>query len=237
MELIPVGDSAVLLRFEQKASPEINAQVQAADAAIRDAGWDGILETIPAFASLLVEYDPARLSYADLSGRLQTLNTLESSGKGDAFVYTIPVCYGGSFGEDLEDVAEHAGISVDEVIRRHSAVDYRIYMLGFLPGFPYLGGLDESIACPRLSSPRQRIAPGSVGIGGSQTGVYPIASPGGWRLIGTTPLKLYDPNREEPILYRAGDSIRFAPITQGEFETIARQVEEGTYVLEKEAVR
>ena len=123
-------------------------------------------------------------------------------------VYEIPVCYGGEYGPDLENIAEHAGLSVEEVIKIHSSRDYLIYMLGFLPGFCYLGGLDERIHTPRLANPRIKISAGSVGIGGSQTGIYPLDSPGGWQLMGMTPVKTYDPEREVPILVEAGDYIR-----------------------------
>ena len=144
----------------------------------------------------------------------------------------IPVCYGGDFGPDLSDVAEHAGMSAEEVIAIHSGHDYLIDMLGFLPGFAYLGGLDERLHTPRLATPRTRIEPGAVGIGGAQTGIYPLASPGGWRIIGRTPVRPYDPDRESPILYAAGDYLRFVPITPQEFSLIETQVESGTYECE-----
>jgi KipI family sensor histidine kinase inhibitor len=149
-------------------------------------------------------------------------------------VFHIPVCYGGTFGEDIEDVAAYAGLSIDEVIRRHSAAEYRIYMLGFLPGFAYLGGLDPSIAVPRLETPRIKIPAGAVGIGGSQTGIYPMDSPGGWRFIGRTPVRPYDAGRDPPILYRAGDHIRFVPIDEAAYHKIAGQVEAGTYRIRQE---
>ena len=137
---------------------------------------------------------------------------------------TIPVCYGGDFGPDLAFVAKHAGLTEAEVIRRHTGRDYRIYMLGFLPGFPYLGGLDPRLFTPRLQNPRTAIPAGSVGIGGEQTGIYPVASPGGWQLIGRTPLDLFDPER--PPRYAAGDCIRFTAITAEQFAKLAEK--EGT---------
>ena len=139
-------------------------------------------------------------------------------------VLEIPCCYGGAYGEDLAGLAELTGLSEQEIVAIHSGREYRVYMLGFLPGFVYLGGMDERIAAPRLSSPRVSIPAGSVGIGGSQTGVYPMASPGGWRLIGMTPVAFYDPGREKPVLCEAGDYIRFVPIPPEEYE---RQKREG----------
>lgn len=130
----------------------------------------------------------------------------------------IPVCYDGEFGPDLADVARHTGLSVEEVIARHSAVEYRVHCLGFAPGFPYLGGLPPELATPRRATPRQGVPAGSVAIGGAQTGIYPQSSPGGWNVIGRTPLRLFDADREPPALLKAGDRVRFRPITRGEFE-------------------
>ena len=144
-------------------------------------------------------------------------------------VFEIPVCYGGEFGPDIATIAEHAGLSEQEVIELHSSRDYLIYMLGFLPGFCYLGGLDERIFTPRLASPRLKIDAGSVGIGGSQTGIYPLDSPGGWQLMGKTPVKTYDPDREVPILFEAGNYIRFVPVSEEEFYRIKELVDKNEY--------
>ena len=148
-------------------------------------------------------------------------------------VLEIPVLYGGGAGPDLEFVAQHNNKTPEEVIKIHTSAEYLIYMLGFTPGFTYLGGMDESIATPRLKQPRVKIPAGSVGIAGSQTGVYPIDSPGGWQLIGRTPVRMYDPNRADPILPKAGEYIKFYAITQEEFDEIARQEAAGTYVCKR----
>lgn len=170
------------------------------------------------------------ISYDDLKKRLEILLKMEvTAGEGCRKVYEIPVCYGGEYGPDIENIAEHAGLSVEEVIKIHSSRDYLIYMLGFLPGFCYLGGLDERIHTPRLANPRIKINAGSVGIGGSQTGIYPLDSPGGWQLMGMTPVKTYDPDREIPILVEAGDYIRFVPIDEDEYKRIRELVERGEY--------
>lgn len=237
MRLIPAGDTAILAQFDSVISPENNSLVRALAAAISRASIPGVVGTIPTYASLLVNYDPTVVRFAELCSIIASLDYSTGKSTAPSFCYTIPVCYGGEYGEDLGDVASYAGLSVEETIERHSAVCYRIYMLGFLPGFAYLGGLDEAIACPRLPSPRKVISPGSVGIGGNQTGVYPVASPGGWRLIGKTPLRLYDPKRSEPILYRAGDYIRFEPITPEQYSEISEDVSRGVYKVKKEALK
>jgi KipI family sensor histidine kinase inhibitor len=168
-----------------------------------------------------VYYDPAKLSYRRLERELaKRSRSLSSAAPRCGRTIEIPVRYGGDYGEDLSYVARYCGLSEAEVIARHSGRDYRIYMLGFLPGFAYLGGMDPSLATPRLDTPRKAIPAGSVGIGGEQTGIYPLTSPGGWRLIGRTPLKPYDPRREPPILYRAGDFVRFRSVDNDEFEDI-----------------
>ena len=220
--LAPVGDTGVLAVFEQKIAEEIGAQVAALDAAIRAAKIPGVGETVPAFASLLIRYDPLLTDYDAVSGSVASLAEHLPPPKLDAGrLVTIPVCYGGAFGPDLAFVAKHAGLTEKEVIRLHTGRDYRIYMLGFLPGFPYLGGLDPRLFTPRLQNPRTAIPAGSVGIGGEQTGVYPVSSPGGWQLIGRTPLKLFDPGR--PPRYAAGDRIRFTAITAEQFAKLAEK--------------
>lgn len=220
----PVGDQAALVVFEQKIKEEINAKVMALCHKLEGAGGDEIVETVPAFASLLVYYNPLKTDYGKVAEKLEKLASHLGKGKTEqGKLVEIPVCYGGKYGEDLGYVAEHARLSVEEVIRIHSGRDYRIYMLGFLPGFPYLGGMDERIFTPRLSNPRTKIPAGSVGIGGEQTGIYPMESPGGWQLIGRTPLKLFQPGNGGKLPYEAGDRIRFVPISEEEYRTLDRK--------------
>ncbi|MBE6929988.1 MAG: 5-oxoprolinase subunit PxpB [Ruminococcaceae bacterium] len=227
----PCGDGALTVAFPSRIDPTINARVCTLARLIPERRVRGVIETIPTFSSLTVLFDPAITTYARLVRELERLlpECNQTSGA-QKRIFEIPVCYGEDFGEDLPDVAAHAKISAEEVIRVHSSTDYLIYMLGFLPGFAYLGGLDERIATPRLQSPRTKIPAGSVGIGGDQTGIYPLDSPGGWRLIGRTPVKPYDPRRAEPILYRAGDYIRFIPITRAEYDRLLPACEDGSYV-------
>lgn len=218
-KILPAGDQALVVEFGNEISENLNHRVQLLNKKIKSLGISGIMETVPAFRSLMVVYDPEKASFEKLKKILSDIRLdPETEGTAGGRVVEIPVCYGGEFGEDLSDVAAHAGLTEKEVIALHSSKEYNIYMLGFLPGFPYLGGLDRRLHTPRLENPRTRIPAGSVGIGGEQTGIYPLDSPGGWRLIGRTPLKLYDPEREEPFLFDAGDYIRFVPITREEYE-------------------
>lgn len=170
----------------------------------------------------------------------QLKRLIKKMGDSSSFVpilYKIPVCYDDEFALDMANVMEHTGLRQDEIISIHSGTDYLIYMLGFLPGFAYLGEMDKRLVTPRLESPRLEISQGAVGIGGEQTGIYPVASPGGWQLIGKTPVLVYDNKKEKPILYRAGDYIRFIPVTKEEYLDIEQQVQNGTYQIEKEEVR
>lgn len=229
-KILTAGDSALLIEFEQKIAPEINAQITAFVHLLKGQHIEGVTDLIPAFASLLINYDPRVIGYKDLKARIEELLKIEVSEEAsEARVFEIPVCYGGEYGPDIANIAENAGLSEQEVIDIHCSKDYLIYMLGFLPGFVYLGGLDERIHTPRLANPRISIPAGSVGIAASQTGIYPLNSPGGWQLLGMTPVKTYDPERETPILVEAGDYIRFVPVTEEEFLKIKKQVDDGTY--------
>lgn len=224
------GDKALSLEFGNAISEEINHKVRAMMIAIKDKEIGGIVEMTPTYRSLMVHYDPMVLNYNKLVDELKLIE--QSIGSIDIDlpkVVEIPTVYGGEYGPDIENVAGHNHITVEEVIKIHSSRKYLIYMLGFTPGFPYLGGMDEKIATPRLKTPRTKIAGGSVGIAGSQTGIYPIDSPGGWQLIGKTPLKLYDPQKSEPILLNAGDYIQFVPVGEEEFKEIEIAIANGTY--------
>lgn len=230
IRILTAGDSSILIEFGKEISPEINRKISATVQMMKEQHIEGVVDVIPAFCSLLINYDPRVISYGEISERMQALLKLEiRAGEQKKRIFEIPVCYGGEYGPDIANIAEHAGLSEEEVIKLHSSRDYLIYMLGFLPGFCYLGGLDERLHTPRLANPRIKINAGSVGIGGSQTGIYPLDSPGGWQLMGMTPVKTYDPEREVPILVEAGDYIRFVPIDEEEYKRIKELVERGEY--------
>lgn len=230
-EITIAGDSAINLEFGHTISPETNGLIRSAAHALEAERIPGVRELVPTFCSLMVVYDPCAIGYDELVAQVRgKLRGLAAASGGLHRVVELPVCYGGDFGPDLNDVAEHAGLSPEEVVALHSGHDYLIDMLGFLPGFAYLGGLDERLHTPRLAVPRTRLEAGSVGIGGAQTGVYPLPSPGGWRIIGRTPVRPYDPDREPPILYEAGDYLRFVPITPQQYSDIEAQVSTGRFV-------
>lgn len=214
--IVPAGDSAVLVEFGSGIDPDVNTRVYTLAGQIEAKNSPAVVELVPTYRSLLVQYDPLVSRYSEMVTFLSDLvagavDSSRRSAKPD--VIELPVVYGGEDGPDLEAVAEHAGLSTHEVIEIHSGTGYRVYMIGFAPGFPYLGGLDERIACPRLKTPRIEVPAGSVGIAESQTGVYPNASPGGWQLIGRTAVKLFDPLKASPSLITPGSEVRFVPVT------------------------
>jgi len=227
------GDHGLVVEFGDQIHPELVEQVRTLMVALRERPIPGILETIPTYRSLLVRYNPLQIRVQALQRHIEDLLQQEKQQIVPAFVTEIPVCYGGEWGPDLERVAEHAKKSIQEVILYHTSADYLIYMLGFTPGFPYLGGLPQEIACPRLATPRTAVPAGSVGIAETQTGIYPMVSPGGWQIIGRTPLRLFDPSKEEPVLLQAGDYLRFAAVTEEEYQEIAEKIEHNQYVVKK----
>lgn len=219
------GDHALVAEFGNEISKEINEKVRAFAYLLDKERINGIAETVPTYRSLMIHYNPLIIDrkslISELKKREEKLENLELP---PPMVTEIPTLYGEKYGPDLKDVAKHAGMSVEEVIKIHSSTEYLIYMLGFTPGFPYLGGMDPRIAAPRLENPRTKIQRGSVGIADTQTGIYSLDSPGGWKLIGWTPLPLFNPEGPSSFLLKAGDYIKFRPIDQEEYENLKREL-------------
>jgi inhibitor of KinA len=229
----PLGDTGIQLVFGQTISAETNQNIRLFAARLKAEQIEGITEWVPAYTTLSIFYRPEKIRYQALKERLEQLYDRIQGGVADAasLVYEIPTYYGGQTGADLTFVAEHNGLSEEEVIRIHSSQDYLIYMMGFVPGFPYLGGMPEAIATPRRENPRAKIEAGSVGIAASQTGIYSLESPGGWQIIGKTPVKLYDPESQQPILLSSGHYLRFVPVSKIEYDAIAEAVRTGEYKI------
>lgn len=227
----PLGDTTLLLRFGERIDPASNMRVHAAAAALRAAALPGLVDIVPAYASLALRYEPAAWSeggaapwrrFADAVR--DALDMPADTSLRAAREVEIPVCYGGDHGPDLDTLANALGLDAADVVARHAAGDYRVAMLGFAPGFPYLLGLDAALHAPRHARPRTRVPRGSVAIGGAQTGIYPSELPGGWQLIGRTPLVLFDPRREPACLLAPGDIVRFRAIAPETLDALGREV-------------
>lgn len=209
-KIVPLGDSSTLIQLGDEIDLEVNQHVHALAQLIEASSINGVIETVPAYATLLVHYDPLVLSFAQIKDHLRVkISQVEETTSRKPRQVEIPVRYDGEFGIDLENVARHLHLSVEDVIRIHSEKIYTVYMMGFTPGYPYMGKLDDALIMPRLETPRTRVAAGTVAIAGSQTGIYSVDSPGGWRLIGWTPLKLFDPESDSPFLFSPGDEVKF----------------------------
>lgn len=219
--VLPAGDSAFCVVFGDRIAPDLHDRVLAFVEAVRARRLAGVVDVVPAYCSVTVYVEPSILEDQGIEDHLSRLAAQPHPGPSCAgHSIEIPVCYGGEFGPDLIDVSGASRLTPESVVSLHASVEYRVYMVGFSPGFPYLGSLPEAIAVPRLATPRTKVPPGSVGLAGSQTGIYPQATPGGWRIIGRTPLRLYHPDRLRPFLLSAGDRVWFAPITPEEFERL-----------------
>ena len=227
LRLIPMGDRALVIEFGDRPSPELSARIAAAAQQLRASPPPGVLDIVPAYTTLALHYDPVLIGvgttpYEALIQKIETWLHAQADAKmPHGRLVEIPVCYGGGFGEDLDEVARQHGLTPEAVATIHAGTEYRVYMLGFVPGFAYLGDLDARIATSRRDSPRPRVPAGSVAIGGAQTGVYPLETPGGWQLIGRTPLRMFTPDSEPPCLLRVGDTVRFVAISRAEFDNLS----------------
>lgn len=235
VKMFVASEYGLVVEFGTVISPKVNALAQQLTRLLLGKKIQGIIEVIPTYRSVMVNFDPLCITRLALSASIQeTIGemNIEEIKKLSARVVYIPVCYGGVLGPDLEFVARHTELSTKEVIKIHTSKPYLVYMLGFSPGFPYLGGMSDKIAVPRQDELRPKIPAGSVGIGRNQTGFYPVESSGGWRLIGRTPIKAFNPSNVNPFLFSAGDYLQFVDITIDEYFAIRREVEVGMYIPE-----
>lgn len=224
IRFLPASDQTLLVYFGETISVSTHHRIAKFLRLISANPIHGVLNLQPAYTSVLIKFDPRATYHAELEASINlVLLRLDEVKLPAPRVREIPACYGGEFGPDLQDVADLHHIRPDEVIRLHSNANYTVYFLGFVPGFAYLGGLPDALATPRLGTPRKSVPAGSVAIGVNQTGVYPTSTPGGWRLIGKTPLKLFDPLTADASFFQLGDEVRFIPITSDEFESLAAQ--------------
>ncbi|WP_404456421.1 5-oxoprolinase subunit PxpB [Virgibacillus necropolis] len=226
----PLGDSGAKVEFYHEVTPELNRTIQLFCQKLSEFPISGVIEWVPAYDSVGIYYDFRKITYAEIVDEITKLHdrVVEVDSQPIRLVH-IPVTYGAEYGPDLGRVSKHNNCSESDVIKLHQEKKYLVYMLGFLPGFPYLGGMVHEIATPRLDNPRDKIIAGSVGIADQQTGIYPLASPGGWNIIGRTPVLLFEKKKENAFLFRAGDYVKFDEVSNEEFLIIKEQVEEGTY--------
>jgi KipI family sensor histidine kinase inhibitor len=221
---LPAGDAALVVEFGEEIDLEVNRRVHALAHTLGENAPPGLGEAVPSYRSLLVHYDPLRLADGEVRALVRAaLARSQASPPPEPRLVEIPTAYGGEFGPDIAFVAAHNGLTVEEVVALHSGAVYTVYMLGFTPGFPYLGGLPARLATPRLATPRQVVPAGSVGIAGPQTGIYPLATPGGWRLIGRTSAVMFDPRHEPPALLQPGDRVRFVPVSTAELAALQQE--------------
>lgn len=232
MKIKPSGDKGIIIIFGEQIKKEIHYEIMKFIKLLEKERFAFVEEILPSYTAVLVNYNPSMIEYEEIKEKLNLLSDkMEIDISYEPNIIHIPVLYGGEFGPDLEFVAKCNNLTIEEVIKIHSERNYLIYMLGFTPGFPFLGGMSKRITAPRLEEPRTRIASGSVGIAGSQTGIYPIESPGGWRLIGRTPVKLFLPEKENPVVLKMGDYIKFEPIKEKDYFLILKDIEKSKYNL------
>ncbi len=221
IRLLAAGDTALTVELGDAVDPRINARVLSLDKALAETSLAGIVETVPTYRSLQIHFDPDRLDSEELRRTIERLAPKLDDEPPPGRLWTVPVAYGGEHGIDLESVAERTGLMPDEVIARHMSGDYRVYMIGFQPGFTYLGGLDPKLHLPRRETPRLKTPAGTISVGGIQAAVASIEAPSGWHLLGRTPVRAFDPARADPFLFRAGDRIRFERIAHDDYARLA----------------
>lgn len=229
IEFLPSGDTALVVQLGDRVSRDLNQRVQTLQRRLEQASLPGVIETVPTFRSVMVHYDPLQTAFEPLREQIEGLAGDWQAATADVRVFVVPVCYEPRFAPDLDEVGRLTGLDVDSVVAAHCGARYHVYMLGFVPGFPYLGDLPPSLELPRRVEPRVRIPSGSVAIATTLTAIYPVESPGGWHLIGRTPIRLFDPGDEPPALFSPGDRVEFEPVDAREFARIEAAVEHGDY--------
>jgi 5-oxoprolinase (ATP-hydrolysing) subunit B len=233
LRIMPAGDAALVVEIGQSIAPEINERVLALDRALAKLAHPAIRETVPTYRSILIYYDPCAINFAELSAVVQAALAEPDTSRGTGRSWRVPVVYGGAFGIDLDDIASRVGVSQAEVIKRHSAVTYRVYMVGFLPGFSYLGGLDPTLATPRRNDPRLITPAGTISIGGIQAGIQCLEAPSGWHLLGRTPVRTYHPTRDPMFLIEPGDAVTFYPIAPEAWDKLDAAAAAGKVIAEQ----
>jgi len=220
--IVDAGDAAVVIEFEERIDPVISTRCAALARRIGTEHLAGVRDVVPTYRSVAVYFDPLAISHAQLTAAIEGIaEEVPAGDQSPGRRIRVPVCYGGEHGPDLAAVASFARVSEEEVVKLHSQTPYRVMMLGFTPGFAYMGTVDARIAAPRLQTPRLTVPRGSVGIAKEQTGIYPADTPGGWQIIGRTPLRPFDLSRADPFLLHSGDDVQFVPITAAEFDAVA----------------
>ncbi len=232
-KLKSLGEAALSIEYGEAIDPAANARVMALYAALeaarKEGALPGVVETVPTFRALAVHYDPLRIGRADLVERLTPWLDTRAGEAVAGRTWVLPACYAGDFAPDLAEVAERSGMSADAVVALHAATDYRVCILGFVPGFAYLSGVPQALRLPRRTSPRTAVPAGSVAIAGEMSGVYPLESPGGWHLIGRCPVPMFDPAAEPPVFLAPGDVVRFSPVDADAYAALRARVEAGTF--------
>jgi KipI family sensor histidine kinase inhibitor len=232
VRFLSAGDRALVVEFGDRVDQALSERVLRLDAVIRSNPPAGIAETVPTFRSLTIYYDPLLTSQGELQREIEPLLDLGDNPRASARLWHVPVCYEGEFAPDMAEVARLTGLTPKDVVALHSGIRFHVYMLGFLPGFPYMGDLPAQLALPRRADPRLRVPAGSISIATTLTAIYPYESPGGWHLIGATPIRMFDSERPKPALFAPGDAVKFQPIDLAAFASIHRAVENRSYEVE-----
>ena len=233
---LPAGDTALVVEFGDAIDPALSERVLALAGRIRGAALSGVIDTVPTFRSLMVHYDPTATSGAQVAADIRALIDGAHSSRGQRRLWRLPACYAAPCAPDLEKVAQRTGLRSADVVERHADTRFHVYMIGFVPGYPYMGDLPAELCLPRRADPRTRVPAGSIAIASCLTAVYPIESPGGWHLIGATPVCLFDTSSERPSLLAPGDAVRFEPISFDEHEAIRAAVAAGRYACASEEI-